>query len=450
MKNIFLFMILLLLSFAGAAQSCLSEGITFSTQNQIDSFPINYPNCTVIEGDVTIGNYGGSSNITNINGLHALKAVNGDLKIWYNGSLQDLSGLEKLVSISSDFYLTNNSALPSLVGLSGLSSIGGNFLINNIPRIADLSGLEHLYHVGSYLQIEQNTSLKNLTGIENLHDVGGLHIHGDDSLIVISGLDSLITIGTCFVVDYNNSLREISGLNQLTTIGGYLWITLNPVLTSVTGLKKLQSTGGFLGFQENPLLSKLSGLNKLTTVGGNLFVTGTVSLASLEDLSNVTSVNGFLSIFNNKALTGLTGLDNIDPYKLKSIYIVNNNNLSACAVKTICDYLANPIGSIEIYDNEAGCNSPAEVDTMCRHLSVENLTTISGLLILPNPASTKITISTPTKGSLAILNPSGQELLQKEITQPNSTIDVRGLKTGVYFVRIMDEGMVRVGKFIKQ
>jgi hypothetical protein len=450
MKNIFLFMILLLLSFAGAAQSCLSEGITFSTQNQIDSFPINYPNCTVIEGDVTIGNYGGSSNITNINGLHALKAVNGDLKIWYNGSLQDLSGLEKLVSISSNFYLTNNSALPSLVGLSGLSSIGGNFLINNIPRIADLSGLEHLYHVGSYLQIEQNTSLKSLTGIENLHDVGGLGIRGDDSLIDISGLDSLITIGTCLVVNYNNSLREISGLNRLTTIGGYLWITLNPVLTSVTGLKKLQSTGGFLGFQENPQLSKLSGLSKLTTVGGNLFVTGTVSLTSLEDLSNVTSVDGFLSIINNKALTGLTGLENIDPYKLKSLYIVNNNNLSACAAKTICDYLASPSSTVSIHDNAVGCNSRAEVDTACRHLLVENLITIGGLLILPNPASTSITIETPAKCSLSIINLSGQQLLQQTITEPTTTIDVSGLKSGVYFVRLTGDKTVSVGKLLKQ
>ncbi len=64
--NKFLLFIWLILLFAGAAQSCLPQGITFSTQNQIDSFPINYPNCTVIEGEVTIGTYGGSSIITNV------------------------------------------------------------------------------------------------------------------------------------------------------------------------------------------------------------------------------------------------------------------------------------------------------------------------------------------------------------------------------------------------
>ena len=33
---------------------CLPEGITFSTQAEIDNFQTNYPGCTEIEGDVVI------------------------------------------------------------------------------------------------------------------------------------------------------------------------------------------------------------------------------------------------------------------------------------------------------------------------------------------------------------------------------------------------------------
>ena len=49
-----LIILLLLLSgtFGIYAQPCLPEGITFTTQSQMDSFPILYPNCTEIEGDV--------------------------------------------------------------------------------------------------------------------------------------------------------------------------------------------------------------------------------------------------------------------------------------------------------------------------------------------------------------------------------------------------------------
>ncbi len=37
------------------AQSCLPDGITFETQAQIDSFQVNYPGCTEVEGNV-VGN----------------------------------------------------------------------------------------------------------------------------------------------------------------------------------------------------------------------------------------------------------------------------------------------------------------------------------------------------------------------------------------------------------
>jgi photosystem II stability/assembly factor-like uncharacterized protein len=72
------------------------------------------------------------------------------------------------------------------------------------------------------------------------------------------------------------------------------------------------------------------------------------------------------------------------------------------------------------------------------------------LTTYPNPVSTEITIETPTNGNLSILNTSGQQLLQREITEPTTTIDVSGWKSGVYFVKVAGENGVQVGKFIKQ
>ena len=45
---------LLSIALSGWTQSCLPGGITFTTQAQIDSFPINYPGCSEIEGFVEI------------------------------------------------------------------------------------------------------------------------------------------------------------------------------------------------------------------------------------------------------------------------------------------------------------------------------------------------------------------------------------------------------------
>jgi photosystem II stability/assembly factor-like uncharacterized protein len=75
---------------------------------------------------------------------------------------------------------------------------------------------------------------------------------------------------------------------------------------------------------------------------------------------------------------------------------------------------------------------------------------LSPLKIYPNPASNTITIETPTKGHLNILNLNGKVILQQEITESKTTFDISILASGVYLVRVMSEKVVQVGKFVKQ
>ena len=107
-------------------QGCLPEGITFTTQEEIDSFQVNYPGCTEIEGGVIINSYSG---ITNLEGLSVINAIGGDLKILRNLELISLTGLENLYFIAGNLVvgeLVNiwgdthgNPVLCSLLGLSG-------------------------------------------------------------------------------------------------------------------------------------------------------------------------------------------------------------------------------------------------------------------------------------------------------------------------------------------
>ena len=78
-------------------QSCLPQGITFSTQASIDNFQTNYPNCTQIEGAVTIT----GSNINNLNGLNVLTSIGGNLNIGLNPALTSLTGLNNLTYIGT-------------------------------------------------------------------------------------------------------------------------------------------------------------------------------------------------------------------------------------------------------------------------------------------------------------------------------------------------------------
>ena len=72
------------------------------------------------------------------------------------------------------------------------------------------------------------------------------------------------------------------------------------------------------------------------------------------------------------------------------------------------------------------------------------------LVVYPNPSSDEITIETPARGTLSILDINGQQLLQKKITGQTTLIDISTLPGGVYFVKATGERTVQVGKVIKQ
>jgi hypothetical protein len=76
--------------------------------------------------------------------------------------------------------------------------------------------------------------------------------------------------------------------------------------------------------------------------------------------------------------------------------------------------------------------------------------TEDAMRVYPNPASTNIHIETTLKGNLAILNLNGQQLLEQEITEPSTTIDVSKLVNGIYLLMTVGENGVQMGKFIKQ
>ena len=105
---------------ASVQSQCLPEGITFTTQEEIDSFQVNYPGCTEIEGDVTIGGFNNPTDITNLEGLSMVTSIGGSLLINSlmagNQSLTSLEGLENLTSIGGDLVIENNETLSSLTG----------------------------------------------------------------------------------------------------------------------------------------------------------------------------------------------------------------------------------------------------------------------------------------------------------------------------------------------
>jgi hypothetical protein len=267
---------------------------------------------------------------------------------------------------------------------------------------------------------------------------GCTEIEGDVNIMQgaitnLNGLSVLTSIGG-HLQFYWVPLLNLSGMENLTSIGDYLYIGKAHSLQNLNGLENLTAIGGSLYIENNNNLTSLTGVDNLTSISQHLSVGKNILLASLDGFCNLTSIGGFINIWSNNSLTSLNGLQNVDGLSIAGLEIKLNSLLSSCNIQSICDYLANPNGTIVIHDNAPGCNSPEEVEQAC----LKENTSKEEITIFPNPTSSFITIH--IKEGIAIeeviiYNHLGQKVL---VAVPeNNTVDVLGLKPGIYFLEVI-------------
>jgi len=74
MKNLFLYFLFLALSLNAIGQSCLPDDTFFYTQEELDDFYVNNPDCNTIEGNLYIW----AEDLTNLNGLQKIQHLRKD------------------------------------------------------------------------------------------------------------------------------------------------------------------------------------------------------------------------------------------------------------------------------------------------------------------------------------------------------------------------------------
>lgn len=342
---------------------CLPFGnYFFYYQNEIDNFQVNYPGCTELEGDLTI--YG--PNISNLQGLSNLTSIGGNLWICEAYNLNSLSGLENLTSIGGDLHISDNDGLGSLSALQNLNSISGSirFEFNTTP--VNPAGLGNLTSVGGDIRFYHNAGLTSLTGLEGIYSIGGnLEIEANDILSNLTGLEGLTSVEGNVEIGSNDSLISISGLQGLALIGGNLFFNNNGPLASLSGLENLTSIGGSLEIHAQFNLPSLEGLDGLTSIGQSLSLNFDYGLLGLSGLENLNHIGNDILITNNPILTSLAGLDNLDAGSIRNLSINDNAALTDCEILGVCNYLSNPNGIVDVFNNAGGCNSPAEVAGNC-------------------------------------------------------------------------------------
>ena len=352
-------------------QSCLPEGIWFTTQEQIDYFQTNNPGCTEIEGGVKIE----GSNITNLNGLNVLE------------------------------------------------SIGGYLWINNNDALTSLTGLDNVTYIGGYLKINYNDALTSLMSLDNVTYIGGVDIYYNASLTSLTGMGNVISIGGDLWIWDNDALTSLTGLDNVTYIGGELWILNNAILTSLSGLDNVTSIWGELSIKNNEALTSLTGLGNVTAIMGTLEIYNNDALTSLTGLDNIiaTSIDDLYIIFN----------DFLSTCEVQSIcdYLISPNgtieihdNATGCnsqeEVEEACELSVeslNPEDEISIFPNPANrqLTISSKDGTTIEEVIIYNLT--GQIVHQEKPANNIIDISELQQGMYIIEVASGQRKIRKKL-----------------------------------
>ena len=106
-------------------QSQCPSSLLLYSQDDVDNFPINYPNCTHLEGKVEIG----GDDITNLDGLSQLQSIGAHLSIMGNTNLISIEGLGNVTHVEHFIQIMSNPSLISLFGLNNLDSCNMELMI---------------------------------------------------------------------------------------------------------------------------------------------------------------------------------------------------------------------------------------------------------------------------------------------------------------------------------
>ncbi len=390
MKNTLLFLLVLFLTPGSVmSQSCLSGGITFDHQWQVDEFPIHFPGCRHILGHVIIND---SAAIHSLDSLYTVDSISGDLQLLYNSLLPNFQGLNQLTYLSGDLNVHYSTGLESYAGLENLVKIKGDFNFDFLNRVTTFEEFTSLKEIGGTIHF--NSISKNSLDFPRLSRIGknlnvsfgSLDPESPQAAIFI-GPDSLKFVGGDVRFGYEDihvdlpdlilcrDVTHISGFNQLDTIGGNLYFWICEELADASGLSSLKYVGrdvviyqawslktmdflsdlNFIGgsfvaiiagkdstfaFLNNlEYLGKdfvlgihptkdLIALQSFSKINGSVSISGCSKLTSLQDLKYIKTIGGSLHLQSNKVLPSLNGLESLE-YLGDSLLIMYNDTLAS-------------------------------------------------------------------------------------------------------------------------
>jgi len=165
--------------------------------------------------------------LANVDGLSALTSVGGSvmadqrsLDIRNNAVLGNLDGLSSLTSVGAPggayswVIIVDNPSLANIEGLHALASIWGDIIVTGNANLVGVYGLSSLTRV-IQVTIQDNASLTNLDGLSALSNVNGLTVSGNSALGNLDGLSGLVAVWDDLTIQDNLQLSDCAGLRYL-------------------------------------------------------------------------------------------------------------------------------------------------------------------------------------------------------------------------------------------
>lgn len=281
--------------------------ISINSQQDIDDFSIDYPDC-ISQGWVTSITISGDD-INDLSGLEDIIKVTNTLT-WNEGKVKSFSTWSSLDSIHNLRVNVSDTTLTSFAGLEDVTNIYE--FESYSPKIDDLSALTNNKFNRFYFSSDSITTITDFNSITEM---------------------AMIRIDNC------PNLVSITGFQNLSTISQHFWLRWNDALSDISGFQSLQQVAAQFHIDRGEFVD-LNDLPSLQLVGGTMII---------EDLPNLTDIE-LLDQF----------------YFIGSIRLLDNPELETCCLikNLLRDGIIRSVSTID--NNKINCNSLFEIFDFCQ------------------------------------------------------------------------------------
>ena len=425
MKNHLLILLFSCVCTVLASQDC-DRTFWFSSQADIDSFPLRFPDCINIYGELRV--FG--DDVTNVDSLIQIEYVSQFVHI-RDSALENIDGLANLEGIGHNMVITNNRYLKSIEGIRNLSDFD-LIAISDNPLLA-LCSYEHICnHLEKYGRYYIGN---NSPGCNNRYEVlssCNIDIDGDERVeIMFEGFEN-----------YDNEDLPENWINTFE-VNRY---DLVPNMERVSSLSEgdnailLRSNIPFFeGNIDTYIQRELDDNSGLIDIHFTYSCTG-------EGLCSVVLGQGFPGETGSNARNVWNVLAGDSTVRTVSLYNIPVNEpfdefnyvlLMASPVWT-------PVGSYGISEFTIDSLSITRKDISASSISFDH----HDVVIYPNPAEDLLNINTNRKlKKIIISNALGYKL---KTYSPSEIIDIAYLDNGVYYLILISEDMQSIHKFVRR